>query len=94
MFLFSGDTPGLPRGLLLAVAGPLVKFRRVVGIQKPVQVNDHILDVGLVDVSMAGAAPGLERRFVIGVDAENVELVRVDEIGSLRVFDLAAENHV
>ena len=82
--------PGLSQPL--TIGGAVVKFNRVVRIQQPVQMNDHVLDVGLVDGGLAGPAPGLEGGIVIGENADDVEPVRVGKFGPLRLGDLAPEN--
>lgn len=42
-------------------------------IHQSVQVNDHVLDVGVIDVLLADAAPGFEGLVIVGVDAEEYE---------------------
>ena len=54
-------------------------------------MDDYVFPVGLVDSRLARAAPGLERRRIVGKNTDDVQGVGVDEIGSARVGDTAAE---
>ena len=57
-------------------------------------MDDDVFDVSFVDMSLAGSPPGRKRRLVVGKDADDVELVGVDEIDSLSVGDLSAEHQM
>ncbi len=57
-------------------------------------MEDHVLPIGLVDSRLARAAPRLERGRVIGVNADDVEAVGVDEIGAARIGDAPAEDEM
>ena len=54
-------------------------------------MDDHVLDVGFVDMSLRNASPCLERLFVIGEDADDFECARAHEVDPLRVRNFAAE---
>ena len=57
-------------------------------------VNDHIFRPGIINVLLAGTAPGRQRRLLVWEDPDNVEIIGIDEIGAGRVFDDAAENQM
>ena len=63
----------------------------MIRIQHPVQMDDHVLDVGFVDMAPRNASPCLERLFVIGEDADDIECARAHEVDPLRVRNFAAE---
>ena len=67
---------------------------RLLGIEEAVEVHDDVLDVGLVDARLAGAAPCLQGRFVAGRDANRIEVVGIHEINTLGVANLSAENQM
>ena len=57
-------------------------------IKQSVQMYDHVLDVGLIDVPLARGSPRLEGFRVIGIDADQIEPFYIDVIRALRVGDL------
>jgi len=69
-----------------------MEFLRVIGIKQSVQVDDDKLDIGFIDTRLASAAPSLQGRLMIGIEADDFKIVYIDEVGALRVSDFAAED--
>ena len=76
--------------LALMTMPVLVAFR----VEQAVHVDDHVLGVRRVDAALCLAAPSAERGLVVGEDADDIEVLSVDEIGAGRIFDFAAEDQV
>src|SRR5438270_1585926 len=69
--------------------GPGDPFR----LQKPMQVDHHVLHLGVVDARLRFAAPGLFGRGIAVIDADEVDRVEV-EVEPLRILDPSAEDEV
>src|SRR5690606_30839284 len=54
-------------------------------VQQAVQVDDEVAHMRIVHGLLRGAAPGLVRRLVIGIDADDVELGEIDELDPARL---------
>jgi hypothetical protein len=57
-------------------------------------MDDHVFDIGFINARLTGAPSSLSRRIVVWKNTNNVEIVRVNEIGSLRVRDGTSENQM
>ncbi len=57
-------------------------------------MENYVFPIGLIDSRLAGAAPRLERGRVVRINADDMESVSVDKIGSARIGDAAAENEM
>ncbi len=69
-----------------------MEFLRVIGIEQPMQVDDDKLGIGFIDMRLAGPAPRLQGRLMIGKEADDFKVVYIDEVGALRVGDFTAED--
>ena len=50
-----------------------------VRLEQPVEVDDHIFHLGIVDGALGLAAPGVLGRGIAVVDADEVDRVEIDE---------------
>src|SRR6185295_7432199 len=57
-------------------------------------VYDEIAHVGIVHTTLRRGFPGFVGFRIVGVDADDVEGVRVDEFGAVQSLQLAAEDEV
>src|SRR4051812_916848 len=57
------------------------------------EVDDNIFHLGIVDGPLRLAPPGVERRRIIGIEADHLDAVEV-EIEAARILDPAAEYEV
>jgi|APTNR8051073442_1049403.scaffolds.fasta_scaffold10589_2 hypothetical protein len=62
--------------------------------EQTMQVNDHVLDRGMVDVPLAGTAPRIQGRLIAGENSDDIERLGINEVDALWVFDLAAKNQM
>src|SRR4029453_11274700 len=81
--------PGLGTGPVLGASNA---FR--VRLQQPVEVDDDIFHLGIVDRALGGAAPGLLCRRIAVVEPNKVNIVEIDEVQTLRILDPTAEYEV
>src|SRR3546814_1418040 len=56
--------------------------------------SDLIFHLGVVDGALRGGAPGLFGRFIVGIEADDVEGGEVHEVEALRIADASAEYQV
>src|SRR5918996_4864342 len=83
-------TPARRRRKYRASSAGLGRFR----VEQAVQVDDEIAHMGVVDGLLRRRLPGRVRRLVVRIDADDVELVEIDELGPARVLELAAEHQM
>jgi hypothetical protein len=57
-------------------------------------VDDEVAGLRVVDGPLGGPAPRLMGLGVVGVDADDVELGEILEVGAVEALELAAENEV
>ena len=67
---------------------PLLPLR----LEQPVQVDDDIFHLGIVDGALGLAAPRVLGLGIAFVEADQVDLVEIDEFEAARVLDPAAEH--
>ena len=65
-----------------------------VRLEQPVQVDDDIFHLGIVNRALGAAAPGVLRLGVAVEEADEVDGVEIDEIEAARVFYAAAEHQM
>src|SRR5262249_33420799 len=63
-------------------------------IEQPVQMHDEIAHMGVVDGLLRLRAPRRKGGGVIGIDADEVELVQILELGAVELRELAAEHEM
>jgi hypothetical protein len=61
------------------------------GIEQPVQMHDEVAHMRIVDGTMSGVLPGVVGLGLVGIDADNVELLEIAELDSIERRQLAAE---
>src|SRR3974390_1177459 len=64
---------------------------RGIGIEQPVQMDDEIAHVSVVDRLLGLCLPGGVGGCVVGIDANNVESVQVLEFGGAELGEFAAQ---
>src|SRR5690242_5093080 len=64
------------------------------GVQEAMHVDDEVAHVGIVDGRRRGTAPRLVGLGIAWEDADDVQLVRIDELGRIRADQLTAENQM
>src|SRR3974390_1510550 len=64
---------------------------RGIGIEQPVQMDDEIAHMSVVDRLLGLCLPGGIGGCVVGIDADNVESVQVLEFGASEIAEFAAE---
>ena len=65
-----------------------------VRLEQPVQMDDEIAHMGIVDARLRLCLPGGLGGLVVGIDADDVERVEVAEFGAAELLQLAAENQM
>jgi hypothetical protein len=63
-------------------------------LEQPVQVDDHIFHLGIVDRALGIGAPGFLGVGIIVEQADDIDVREIDEVEALRVLDAAAEHEV
>src|SRR5690242_14226436 len=66
----------------------------VLRLQQPVEVDDHIFHLGVVDGPLRRAAPGLFGVGIIVEQTDQVDRIQVDEVETAGILDPPAENQV
>ena len=89
------DRAALTPARLVRLGGYAVRpGSRVIRVEQPVQVDDEVAHMGVVDRRLRLAAPSLHRLGVVREEADDVDLGEVDELGRGGVLELAAENEM
>ena len=63
----------------------------MIGIEEAVHVDDEVAHHGVVDGAVRSALPGGKRLRVVGVDADDIEVLEIAELDALERGELASE---
>jgi len=87
---------GLDAGLRLRLFRPRDSWDAAleVGFEQAVEVDDHIFHLGIVDAALGFAAPGVFSRREAVVDADEINVIEVDEVEPARILDPPSEDQV
>src|SRR5581483_10419067 len=84
----------VPKAKNLARLKPLPSSRaiRFARVEQPVQVHDEIAHMGVVHRAVGGVLPGVVGLGIVGIDADDVELLEVAELDLVERCQLAPEH--
>jgi len=68
--------------------------RRDIWLEQPMQMDDDIFHLGIIDGALGRASPSLLGIGIIVEKPDQIHLVEIDEVEALRVRDAAAEHEV
>lgn len=61
------------------------------GVEQPVQMNDDVAHLSVIDGALRGGSPSLFGQFIIGIHADKVERAQILELQMLRILDPTTE---